>query len=109
MSIPAGLPFFPRLLIPNTLRRTLSSRVPPRAYRSFDDFAREGAAARIVGGMHFRTSLEVGSRQGRTIADWILERYLRCLRERSGPSASHETSANASSASNAALSRRLCP
>lgn len=59
--------------------QTTSPTVPgvTRSYGSFSDFAREGAAARIFGGMHFRNSLEVGSRQGRDVADWVLERYLR--------------------------------
>lgn len=59
--------------------QTTSPTVPgvTRSYGSFYDFAREGAAARIFGGMHFRNSLEVGSRQGRQVADWVLERYLR--------------------------------
>ena len=57
---------------------TTSPTVPgvTRAYRSFNHYAREGEAARIFGGMHFLTSLEVGSHQGRQVADWVLERYL---------------------------------
>lgn len=59
--------------------QTTSPTVPgvTRSYESFYDFAREGAAARIYGGMHFRNSLEAGSTQGRQVADWVLERYLR--------------------------------
>lgn len=58
---------------------TTSPTVPGvvRAYSSFNHFAREGAAARIFGGMHFRNSLAVGSRQGREVADWVLDRYLK--------------------------------
>ena len=44
---------------------------------SFNHFAREGAVARIFGGMHFRNSLVIGSQQGRQVADWVLDRYLK--------------------------------
>jgi len=59
--------------------QTTSPTVPgtTRAYASFDDFAREGADARIFGGMHFRNSLEIGSHQGRQVAAWVLKRYLK--------------------------------
>jgi hypothetical protein len=47
-----------------------------RAYSSFDAFADEGAFARILGGMHFRNSLEEGSRQGKKVANWVLDHFL---------------------------------
>ncbi len=47
-----------------------------RHYGSFDEFAAEGMSARIFGGMHFRTSLEEGARQGRQVGNWVLENYL---------------------------------
>jgi len=58
---------------------TTSPTVPgvKREYRSFNHFAREGAVARIFGGMHFRNSLVIGSQQGRQVADWVLDRYLK--------------------------------
>jgi len=61
---------------------TTSPTVPgvTRTYADFDSFADEGAQARILGGMHFRTSLEEGARQGNSVANWVLEHYLRPLR-----------------------------
>lgn len=58
---------------------TTSPTVPgvTRAYASFRQFAREGAEARILGGMHFRNSLEVGSKQGRKVGQWVLDHYLK--------------------------------
>ena len=47
-----------------------------RSFDSFAAFARDGAEARIYGGMHFRNSTEVGLRLGRKVADWVLEHYL---------------------------------
>ena len=55
----------------------MTSPTVPRAtrrYESFDAFAEEGGFARILGGMHFRNSIEVGHRQGKKVANWILER-----------------------------------
>ena len=47
-----------------------------RNYESFDAFIAEGSFARILGGMHFRSSLEEGGKQGRKVGDWVLENYL---------------------------------
>ena len=47
-----------------------------RHYDDFDAFAEEGGYARILGGMHFRNSVEVGHREGKSVANWILEHYL---------------------------------
>jgi hypothetical protein len=57
---------------------TTSPTVPgvTRHYEDFDAFAEEGGFARIFGGMHFRNSIEVGHRQGKSVANWILEHYL---------------------------------
>jgi PAP2 superfamily len=57
---------------------TTSPTVPgvTRHYEDFDAFAEEGGFARILGGMHFRNSIEVGHRQGKSVANWILEHYL---------------------------------
>ena len=57
---------------------TTSPTVPgvTRHYDDFDAFAEEGGFARILGGMHFRNSVEVGHRQGKSVANWILEHYL---------------------------------
>ena len=57
---------------------TTSPTVPgvTRHYEDFDAFAEEGGLARILGGMHFRNSIEVGHREGKSVANWILEHYL---------------------------------
>ncbi len=57
---------------------TTSPTVPgvTRAYAGFDAFTAEGAFARILGGMHFRSSLEEGAKQGKRVAQWVLERSL---------------------------------
>jgi hypothetical protein len=57
---------------------TTSPTVPgvTRHYDDFDAFAGEGGFARILGGMHFRNSIEVGHREGKSVANWILEHYL---------------------------------
>ena len=61
---------------------TMSASVPgvTRHYDSFDAYGREGTIARILGGMHFRNSIEVGDRQGELVGDWILARFLTPLR-----------------------------
>ena len=55
-----------------------SSAVPglTRSYQSFTAFRDEGALARILGGMNFRSAVEEGVRQGTNVADWVLEHYL---------------------------------
>jgi hypothetical protein len=47
-----------------------------RWYEDFDAFAAEGMEARVIGGMHFRSSLEEGARQGTRVPNWVLSRYL---------------------------------
>jgi hypothetical protein len=62
---------------------TTSPTVPgvTRHYDDFDAFAEEGGFARILGGMHFRNSIEVGHREGKSVANWILEHYLTPLED----------------------------
>jgi len=57
---------------------TTSPTVPgvTRHYDDFDAFAEEGGFARILGGMHFRNSIEVGHREGKSVANWILDHWL---------------------------------
>jgi hypothetical protein len=43
---------------------------------SSDAYIAEGREARILGGMHFRTSLEEGARQGVRVGNWVLDHYL---------------------------------
>ena len=62
---------------------TTSPTVPgvTRHYDDFDAFAEEGGFARILGGMHFRNSVEVGHRQRKSVANWILEHCLTPLED----------------------------
>jgi hypothetical protein len=51
-----------------------------RTYADFDSYAAEGELARILGGMHFRTSIKEGSRQGTRVANWVIDNYLHAIR-----------------------------
>ena len=51
-----------------------------RHFDSFDDFTADGFVARIYGGMHFRTSLEVGRKLGREVGRYIVKTQLQPLR-----------------------------
>lgn len=75
----AGATVLTTYLGPRYAFTTTSPTVPgvTRAYDSVAQFALEGAAARILGGMHFLRSLEVGSVQGQQVAWWVLSQHLR--------------------------------
>ena len=49
--------------------------MPTRHYATVEDLANEVIEARILGGIHYRTSTVVGAELGRKVADWALERY----------------------------------
>ncbi len=55
---------------------TTSATLPgaARSWNSPDDFMNEVAQARIHGGVHFRTSTEVGIAMGQRIGQWALDR-----------------------------------
>jgi hypothetical protein len=57
---------------------TTSPTVPgiTRSYADFDAYAAEGFIARILGGMHFRSSLEEGARQGLRVGNYVLDHLL---------------------------------
>lgn len=61
--------------------RTTSPTVPGavRSYASINAFISEGREARILGGMHFRSSLEDGTQQGVEVGRWVLDHYLQPL------------------------------
>ena len=63
---------------PNYSFTTTSPNVPgvTRFYEDFDAYLTEGRAARIFGGMHFRSSLEDGARQGLRVGTWVIDHYL---------------------------------
>jgi hypothetical protein len=66
---------------PNYFFTTTAPAVPgvTRSYNDFESYLDEGRVARILGGMHFRTSLDEGSRQGRLVGNWVLANCLRPL------------------------------
>jgi hypothetical protein len=61
---------------------TTSPTVPGvvRSYGGFQAFADEGFLARIYGGMHFRSSLEEGAREGKKVGNWVINHILLPLR-----------------------------
>jgi hypothetical protein len=67
---------------PNYAFSTTAPPVPnvERRYADFDSYADEGRLARILSGMHFRSSLEEGGRQGTLVGNWVLNHYLLPLR-----------------------------
>jgi hypothetical protein len=74
----AGAEVLSRYLGPQYRFETTSPTVPgvTRRYASIESFAAEGAFARILGGMHFRSSLEDGSHLGKKVANWALSHFL---------------------------------
>ena len=67
---------------PNYAFSTTAPPVPNavRSYADFDSYAEEGRLARILGGMHFRSSLDEGGRQGTRVGNWVLTHCLLPLR-----------------------------
>ncbi|CAL9559010.1 vanadium-dependent haloperoxidase [Streptomyces sp. enrichment culture] len=57
----------------------ISSKVTgtTRTYTRSADFDRDVIDARVLGGIHFRTSDEVGNRMGRQIARWTMDHHFR--------------------------------
>ena len=51
--------------------------VQSRTFESLDAMLEDMGMARIYGGMHFRTSVETGAKQGRKVGRWVLEHELR--------------------------------
>lgn len=75
----AGIQVLESVFGQNYAFKTTSASVPgvTRTFASFHDYGIDGGLARIYGGIHFRTAVEEGTRQGRQIGNWILENYLR--------------------------------
>jgi len=48
-------------------------------YARTDDLLREIRDARVWGGMHFRSSVEIGAEQGKDVAKWVLKQHFRPL------------------------------
>jgi hypothetical protein len=51
-----------------------------RRWTKIDDFMQEVANARIYGGMHYRTSTEVGTAMGKRIGELAIAKYLRPIK-----------------------------
>jgi hypothetical protein len=52
-----------------------------RTYRRFSDAAQEVVDVRILQGMYFRFSNELGRKQGRQVANWIFKNFMRPLKK----------------------------
>lgn len=48
--------------------------LPVRSFNSFNEAAEEAAISRMYGGIHFRTAIEVGVRQGRNLGKFVNEK-----------------------------------
>ena len=57
---------------------TTSNSVPgaTRTFESFNAWAVDGSMSRIYGGIHFRTAVEEGMKQGKQVGSWIAANYL---------------------------------
>jgi hypothetical protein len=57
---------------------TTSAAVPGvvRTFGSFKDYSADASLSRVYGGIHFRTAIEEGARQGRKVGNWVLEHAL---------------------------------
>lgn len=47
--------------------------LPVRSFSSFNDAADEAAISRMYGGIHYRTAVEIGVKQGRDLGKFVLE------------------------------------
>ncbi len=77
---PSGGLVLSRFLGSDQIDLTLSSSVtkdtmPTRTYATVEDLATEVGEARILGGIHYRTSTTVGRALGEQVAEWALERH----------------------------------
>ena len=50
--------------------------LPERHFNSFMEASREAAISRLYGGIHYRTAIEDGVKQGRQVGDYITRRLL---------------------------------
>jgi hypothetical protein len=50
-----------------------------RQFWSFSEAARENGASRILAGIHFRTAVNAGYRQGESVGTWVFEHAMRPL------------------------------
>ena len=60
---------------------TTSATAPgERFFEDLASYAEDGKLGRIYGGIHFRTAVEEGGKQGKKIGKWVLKTQLRRLR-----------------------------
>lgn len=74
----AALGVLEGLLGPHYAFETTSATVPGvvRSFESLGAYVEDGKLARIYGGIHFRTAVEEGAKQGKKLGKWILETQL---------------------------------
>ena len=50
----------------------LAYGLPMRHFESFDAAADEAAISRMYGGIHYRSAVEIGIQQGRSLGDYVV-------------------------------------
>lgn len=55
--------------------QTLGSRVGARTYQAFEEIADEAAMSRLYGGIHFKSAIVEGVRQGENIAEYVIKNW----------------------------------
>lgn len=67
---------------------TATSATVPGVERSFDSlaaFVEDGKLGRVYGGIHFRSAVDEGARQGKKLGKWVLKRLLEPLHGKNSP------------------------
>lgn len=50
-----------------------------RSFKSFNQAAMEASISRVYGGIHYRSGVDAGAVQGRQIAEYVLDKFLRIM------------------------------
>jgi PAP2 superfamily len=66
--------------MPILMTTSYTAKGVTRRWTKIDDFMQEVANARIYGGMHYRTSTEVGTAMGKRIGELAIAKYLRPIK-----------------------------
>jgi PAP2 superfamily len=66
--------------MPILITTSYTAKGVTRRWARIDDFMQEVANARIYGGMHYRTSTEVGTAMGKRIGELAIKKYLRSIK-----------------------------
>lgn len=64
----------------STTSTTASPGDAERSFKSFKQAADENADSRVMGGIHFRFSVDAGQKLGDKVGNWTLDKYLKPLR-----------------------------